>query len=261
MDMDTITRTADETFFNELAKHLDMNGELHTRQIYSLFYYVNKNTVSWRLYRLVKWGKLYKTGHGYYSLSKARENNAAGYNYLQEKSRLIYNTVIDYGYNFYLTGLDSLIGEMLHIPEQYPVLLVVEQEGINEIQHILSEKDLLVLTERDRSIIGESPVREKIDVFILKGKDFSLSTDYIAQKEKGFVDLYYAVTRMEYGISVSEMYRIYQNLLRNFTLAPFKIKAAAKERGITTEFNWLMELERAPYKAREFMNYRINEVL
>ena len=150
---------------------------------------------------------------------------------------------------------------MLHIPEQYPVLLVVEQEGINEIQHILSDKDMLVFTEKNRGLISESSVRDKTDVFILRGKDFSLSTDYIAQKEKGFVDLYYAVTRMGYGVSVPELYRIYQNLLRNLSLATLKVKAAARDRGILSEINWLMELNRVPGKAQEFMSYRIKDAL
>ncbi|MDR2570548.1 MAG: hypothetical protein LBD23_09660 [Oscillospiraceae bacterium] len=259
--MDIDKKTADEVFYYKLLNYMNKEGEMSTRQIYSLFPDTNQNTISWRLHRLVNWGKLHKSGHGQYSLFEVNENNAAGYNYLQEKSKIIYDSVIDYGYNFYLTGLDALVGEMLHIPEQYPVLLVVEQEGINEIKHILSEKDMLVLTDRDRSIISESLIRDKTDVFIFKGKDFSLSTDYIAQKEKGFVDLYYAVTRMEYGVSVQELYRIYQNLLRNLSLATLKIKAAAKDRGILTELNWLLEFDKVPIKAQEFMSYRIKEVL
>jgi len=259
--VDIDNRTNDEVFYNELVKHLEREGEMSTRRIYSLFPGVNENTISWRLHRLVRYGKLQKAGHGQYSLFEMHENNAAGYIYLQEKSQEIYNYAIDYGYNFYLTGLDSLVGEMLHIPEQYPVLMILEKDGINEMKHILSEKDLLVLTEKDRSIISESSMRDKIDVFILKGKDFSLSTDNIAQKEKGFVDLYYAVTRMEYGISVPELYRIYQNLLRNLSLATLKVKAAARDRGILTEVSWLMELDRVPDKAREFMSYWIKDVL
>ena len=82
-----------------------------------------------------------------------------------------------------------------------------------------------------------------------------------AQKEKGFIDLYYAVTRMEYGVSVPELYRIYQSLLRNLSLAALKVKAAAKDRGILTEVNWLMELDKMPDRAREFANYRVKDSL
>jgi len=259
--MDLNNRTTDTVFYNELVKHLENKGEMSTRQIYSLFPNINENTISWRLHKFVSWGKLHRAGHGQYSLFEVYENNAVGYDYLQEKSQIVYNSAIDYGYNFYLTGLDSLIGEMLHIPEQYPVLMVLEKDGINEMQYILSDKDLLVLTEKDRGIISESFVRDKTDVFILRGKDFSFSTDNIAQKEKGFVDLYYAVTRMEYGVSVPELYRIYQNLLRNRSLAALKVKAAARDRGILAEMTWLLEYDRMPEKALEFMSYRIKDVV
>lgn len=134
---------------NELAEYMQNGDELSIKRIYSLFPEINPKTVSWRVHRLVQQGKLYKTGHGYYALTKIDEHNAAGYDYLQKKSQGIYDMVIDYGYNLYITGLDSLIGEMLHMPEKYPILLVIEEAGIKEIQEILSEKGLFVLTEKD----------------------------------------------------------------------------------------------------------------
>lgn len=252
--------TADEKFYKELSKHIKNGDEISLKRIYSLFSEINPKTVSWRLHALVQQGKLYKTGHGYYALRKKDENNAAGYDYLQKKSQMIYDIIIDYGYNFYITGLDSLVGEILHMPEKYPVLIVLEESGMMEIQEILSEKELIVLTEKDRNIIENTILKNKIDVIILKGKDFSLSVDNIAQKEKGFVDLYYAVTRMEYGVSIPELSRIYQNMQRNNSIAMTKIKNAARDRRISTEINWLIELNTASEKTLEFMSYQIKEV-
>lgn len=31
------------------------------------------------------------------------------------------------------SGMDSLVGEILHMPENYPVLIPVEESGIKEI--------------------------------------------------------------------------------------------------------------------------------
>ena len=252
--------TIDKQFYNELAEHMQNGDELSIKRIYSLFPEINPKTISWRIHRLVQQGKLYKTGHGYYALTKIDEHNAAGYDYLQKKSQVIYDMVIDYGYNFYITGLDSLIGEIHHMPEKYPILLVIEEAGIKEIQEILSEKELIVLTEKDRDIIGKTTIKNKVDIIILKGKDFSLSNDHIAQKEKGFVDLYYAVTRMEYGISIPELSRIYSNMQRNNSIAITKIKKSAKDRGISTEINWLTEIDKASKKVLEFMSYQIEGV-
>lgn len=257
--MNTKVMTVEAKFYKELSEHLGKDNELSVKNIYSLFPEMNVKTVSWRLYALVQQGKLYKTGHGYYALKKVGEHNAAGYDYLQKKSQMVYDIILDYGYNFYITGLDSLIGEILHIPEKYPVLLVVEESGIKEIQEILSEKELIVLTEKDQNIIGNAILKNKIDIIILKGRDFLLSVDHIAQKEKGFVDLYYAVTRMEYGISIPELSRIYQSMQRNNSIAMTKMKNAARDRGISTEINWLSELNKVSEKTLEFMSYQIKE--
>ena len=251
--------TIDEKFYKELTGYMKNGEEISVKQIYSLFPNINPKTVSWRLHEFVQQGKLQKTGHGYYALASIDSYIAVGYEYLQKKSQVVYDIVIDYGYNFYITGLDSLMGEILHIPEKYPVLLVVEDKGIEEIQDVLSQKELIVFTEKDRSIMKNSTIKNKIDVIILKGKDFSLSGSHIAQKGKGFVDLYYAVTRMEYGVSVPELSRIYQSLQRNRSIAMANIKNAAKDREIITEINWLIELKRAPAKALEFMGYQIKE--
>jgi hypothetical protein len=39
-----------------------------------------------------------------------------------------------------------------------------------------------------------------------------------------------------------------------------KMKAAAKDRGISTEINWLIEINKASEKTIEFMSYQIKEV-
>ncbi len=252
--------TVDETFLSELSKHMNNGDELSLKVIYSLFPEINRKTISWRLYSLVQQGKLYKTGHGIYSLNRNNEDNlSAGYEYLQRKSKEIYDILTGYGYDFYITGMDSLVGEILHMPENYPVIIIVEESGIKEIQEVLYEKDMIVLTEKDRDILEKTILRNKVDVILLRGKDFSLATDNISQKEKGFIDLYYAVTRMEYGVSVPELSRIYQSLQRNNFIAMAKMKAAAKDRGVSVEINWLIEMNKASEKTIEFMSYQIKE--
>lgn len=252
--------TIEEKFLSELSKHMNNGDELSLKVIYSLFPEINRKTISWRLYSLVQQGKLYKTGHGIYSKIKNNEANvAAGYEYLQRKSQKIYDILAEYGYDFYITGIDSLVGEILHMPEHYPILVIIEESGMKEIQELLSERDMIVLTEKDRTILEKTLIRNKVDVILLRGKDFSLATDNISRKEKGFIDLYYAVTRMEYGVSVQELSRIYQSLQRNHSITMAKMKSAAKDRGIAIEINWLIELNKASEKTLEFMSYQIKE--
>lgn len=253
------TVTMEEKFFETLSEKMVNGGELSLRMIYSLFPETNRKTISWRLYSLVQRGKLYKTGHGMYSLRKNVDNVSAGYSYLQEKSKAIYDSLVEYGYNFYISGLDSLVGEILHIPESFPVIVIIEESGMKEIQEVLNGRDMIALTEKQRDFFESPVLRNKVDVILLKGKDFSLATNSIAQKEKGFIDLYYAITRLEYGISVPELSRVYESLERNHTITRTKIKSAAKDRGITVEINWLLELNKATKKTIEFMRYQMKE--
>lgn len=252
--------TVSDKFLLDLSKHNNKKEELKLKTIYSIFPEMNKKTISWRLHSLVKEGKIYKTGHGIYSLNKDDGANiSAGYEYLQRKSQEVYDSLSEYGYEFYISGLDSLVGEILHLPEEYPVIIVAEADGIKEIQEILYEKDMIVFTEKDLDILEKTILWNKMDAIILKGKEFSLAVDNISLKEKGFIDLYYAVTRMEYQFSVAELSRIYESLQRNNSITLPKIRLAAMERGIIDEINWLININKMPKKVIEFMNYQLKE--
>jgi len=253
-------KNLDEDFLSKLLKHMKSGKEISLNEIYSLFTEVNRKTISWRLHSLVQQRKLYRTGHGIYSMTvNSKVNEAVGYEYLQRKSKIIYDTLMEYGYNFYITGLDSLVGEILHMPENYPVLVIIQETNMKVIQEVLNDKEMIVLTEKDLNLLEKTILRDKIDVILLKGKDFTLATDNISQKEKGFIDLYYAVTRLDYGVSVPELSRIYQSLRRNDSITIGKMKSAAKDRNIRNEIYWLIELNKASGKAKEFMSYQIGE--
>lgn len=67
---------------------------------------------------------------------------------------------------------------------------------------------MIVLTEKGHEILQKTILKNKVDVILLKRRNFFLAIDYISHNEKGFVDLYYAITRMEYGVSVQDLSRI-----------------------------------------------------
>jgi len=246
-------------FYLELMENLKNGEELDIRQIYSLKPDSNTKTISWRIHKLVQQGKIQRTARGYYSLAKVDSQKVTPYEYLQRKSQEVYDSLVDYSFDFYITGLDSLIGEVLHVPEKYPVLLVVSEQGTENALGVLSERGMIVLSEKKGNNITNPSLKNRIDAIILKGKNFTLSTEHIAQKEKGFIDLYYAVTRMDYSLSIPELSRIYQNMQRNHTMGKDRMKKAAKDRGISTEILWLLEMGKVPEKALEFMIYHSKE--
>ena len=252
-------KTIDEEFLERLVLGMRSELDINVKEIYSMFPEVNPKTLLWRLHKLVQQGKLFRVGRGYYSVKRENRHNAAGYEYLQKKSKNIYDAISEYGYEFYITGLDALVGEILHIPEQFTVLLVIEEAGMLELQEVLNDKGYFVIQENEKKYIQQNLFRNKIDIVILKGKNFELASDRIAIKEKGFVDLYFAVTRLDYEISIPELSRIYENMQRNETFTTYKMKQSAKDRSLITEINWLLELRGINPKALEFMSYQIKE--
>ncbi len=246
-----------DIFFEKLKNYICENGDTRTREIYDLFPEMKRKTVSWTLYKLVQMGLLYREEYGYYTINESSKNISMGYDYLNFKSRDIYEEAQNYGFHFYISGIDGLSGELLHMPEDFPTIVVTEKDGIQQFLNVFSQKGLLVIEEKNNRIIKNNYLNRNIDIILLRGKNFSLSTDNIADKEKSFVDLYYAVTRLEYPLSVQELVRIYENLVRNKHITNFRFKKAAKDRGIQMEMEWIIGLDKYTEKTKSFMKHMI----
>lgn len=246
-------------FYEKINELFNQTIEVDIKQIYQMFSETNQKTISWRIYNLCKQGKLYKSGHGLYSLSKMDSHLAVGYEYMQKKAQDIYDIVMEYGYEFYVSGLDALVGEVLHVPEQYPVILEIEYDGISEISEVLNAREYFAIKVSEKELLSNLALKSKVDVILIPCKKFTLSYENIAIKEKAFVDLYYAVTRVNYGISIQELSRIYENLKRNKMISIAKIKDAAKVVGVAGEIGWLLDVEKMLPKVKEFMNYQLQE--
>lgn len=248
-----------DDFYEKLNKEFKHLNELNIKHIYGMFPTVNRKTISWRLYDLCRQGKLYRSGHGLYSLLSMDEHLAVGYEYMQKKAQEVYDIVVEYGYEFYISGLDALVGEVLHVPEQYPVILEIGEDGINEISEVLNAKEFLAVRSSEKELLLSLTLKSKVDVILFQSKNFTLSNENIAIKEKAFVDLYYAVTRVNYGISVQELSRIYENLNRNKMVSIAKIKDAAKAVGVADEIRWLLDVRKMLPKVKEFMIHQLQE--
>ena len=255
--MEKSDKTIDEQFLEKLIMGMARKSELSVNEIYTMFPEANQKTILWRLHKLVQQQKLFKVGRGHYCVKKEKEENSTGYEYLQKKSKQVYDIIAQYDYKFYITGLDALTGEVLHEPAPFTVLLVMEEAGINEMQELLSDTGYFVIQENERNLFQQNALKNKIDIVILKGKNFELAVEGIAIKEKGFIDLYFAVTRIEYGVSIDKLSRIYENMQKNESFTSYKMKQSAKDRGLITEISWLLELRGINPRVLEFMSYQI----
>lgn len=178
-----------------------------------------------------------------------------------KRSKALYDKLIEYGYDFYITGLDAITGELLHMPENYPTIIAGKKEYLNEIADEIRSLDYIVITEKDTHMLNMEHLRNNIDVLLIMANDLTLSKDGVALKEKGFLDLYYAITKLDYGFPIQELVRIFDNMKRNKSIAKAVMKKGAKELKISSDIDWLLDLDKYKSPALNFMMHELKEAL
>ena len=258
-DMSRGEKTAYIEFYKSLKKAMRGKTSFEIADIYIAFPDMHVKTVSWYLYKLVRDGKITRVRHGVYSLQEA-QNIAVRYDQMQIASQKLYDEMQDYGYPFCISGIDALIGKMQHVPEQYPVIMVVEKKSMPQIREKLITDSRIVVSIDNAKMLNKNLSVNKVDVMLLYGKNYlSLSLEGIAYPEKGFVDLYYAVTRMKYPISPQELSRIFDSLVESRDFSRMRMLDAAKDSGITDEIKWLLGIAKMPDPARQFAKVKLIE--
>ncbi len=252
-------KTAYIEFYKSLKKAMRDKTSIEMADIYVAFPDMNVKTVSWYLHELVQDGKITRVKHGVYSLKDA-QNIVVRYDQMQITSQKLYDEMQEYGYPFYISGIDALIGRMQHVPEQYPVIMVVEKKSMPQIRQELITDSRIVVSIDDAKMLNKNLSVDKVNVMLLYGKNYvSLSSEGIAYPEKGFVDLYYAATRLKYSISPQELSRIFDSLVRGRDFSQIRMLDAAKDTGITNEIKLLLGIAKMPDAAGQFAKMKLIE--
>ena len=250
----------EECRFNKLKHNFKDRSSFNLKEVRGLFPEVKSKTVSWFLYKMVQNKKINKVGHNEYTFLE-KNNLALGFEYISEKGKKIYELLQELGYEYYISGIDALIGELLHIPETYPIIVIVEEGGIIEIKEYLEDENYSVLIEQNKAIMKEQFLKKHTDVIILSGKKFDLSYEGVANKEKAFVDLYYAVTRLDYSFSLQELYRVYESMTRKKNITNTEFIKASIDRKIRNEIEYILNFKKMPEYAKEFIKKVLMEVI
>ena len=234
-----------ESFKESLFSYLMMNGRLTTQEIYSLFHEMNRKTVSWHLNQEVMKGNIRKVGHGVYEIGKHIPEKEERQEKIPPLSRNVYECLLNSGYDFYLSGLDCLNGLAFKVDGQYPVILCVKKECLKDVQLLLMREFDLAITEEEKDLLSEESLKRRIQFVVLKGNDFTLQKEHFAYKEKSFVDLYYAVTRLDYPLDVAELPHVLSLISPN----AYRFRRATKDRGLSSELNFLLSYNKDFVKA------------
>lgn len=228
-----------EDFLTKITQLLKEHKTLTTQEIYAYFPDQNQKTVSWHLHRQLVRGNIVQASHGSYVLPPEKYNIDDSVRVLPERSIRVYEALADLNYKFYLTGLDALNGLGFAINGNYPVIVCAEKHRVKDIQLELMRLFDFAATEEDYVRL-EPELRNRIHFLVLASDAFELSNEHFALPEKAFVDLYYAVTRMDYPVPVKDLPHILSLIKPN----QFRFRMATKDRHLGDELNFLVNLNR-----------------
>jgi hypothetical protein len=116
---------------------------------------------------------------------------------------------------------------------------------MKDVQLLLMREFDLAITEEESNILNMGKLKSRIQFVILGSSNFALQSDGFAFPEKAFVDLYYAVTRLEYPLPVKELPHVLSLITPNM----YRFRHATKDRGLSSELNFLISYNREFIKA------------
>ena len=235
------------SFNKKLAEELNKRDFLTTKEIYSLFPDMNTSTVSWHLNKMSKQAAIEQVSHGVWRLKNAVCSSFPEERLLrlQSLSRTAYSLLKDAGYFFYLSGLDALNGSGLDVNGSFPVIVCVEKNRVNDTRMLLMRESDFAVTENDTMLSGDISLRDKIRYIVLETKAKELSQDNFAIAEKAFVDLYWAITRLDYPVEITNLPGILNLIQPN----AYRFRLATKDRHLSDELNFLVRYDRSFIKA------------
>ena len=226
-------------FRKKLCSELEKRGAMTTVEIYSLFSGQNPKTVAWHLHEELVKGHVARRSHGIYVLPSGIPKSDERQTNIPDLSRAAYAVLRESGFDFYLSGLDGLNGLSFSVDGNYPVIVCTKRGNVKDIQLLLMRHFDLAATEED-FFNFDDVAKRRIQFLVLSSDDFSLQREDFAFAEKAFVDLYYAVTRLEYPLSVSELPHVLSLLTPN----AYRFRRATKDRGLSDELNFLLSYNR-----------------
>lgn len=239
-------------FEEKLITLLQTKGALSTVQIYDEFSDMNPKTVSWHLYDCIKQGLVDRSSHGYYVLSSSLPEIKERFSNISSYGREIYDYLCSAGFDFYISGMDCLNGHGVWLQGSLPLIICTHKNDVKDVQLELMRHYDLALIESEVAMLSNERVKNQIKTVILSSNDFTLQKGHFAFIEKAFVDLYFAVTRLDYPVAIEEL----PHILSLYNVNPYRFKKATKDRHLSSELDFLLCYEKRFLKA--FVNFLDN---
>ena len=241
-----------EKKYTIIEKELREQATFYMEDIQALFPYMKQATIHWNLSKLVEAGYLKRVRKGVYAFNEWKGKTKIA---LTEDVRRIQGLLDELGFEYYVSGLDVLQRFMQHVPEQYPTILFIEKSAHEEIVNNLLDGDFNIVKPSEIHQQYENAVltgNEKKQIVVYDTENFDYENEGIATIEKAFVDLYFSITRNGYPLSLQELVRIYQNLIRLGNIDKKKMISVSAKRNLQSDIRLIAE---TPYITDEAMQF------
>lgn len=241
-----------ETKYTIIEKKLREQATFYTEDVQAIFPEMKPATIYWNLSKLVEAGYLKRVRMGVYAFNEWKGKTKIS---LTDDGKRVQELLDETGFEYFISGLDILQRFMQHVPEQYPMILFIDKSAHEEIANNLVGGGF--------DIVKPSEIKQRYENLILTGADkkqiivydtenFDYENEGVATIEKAFVDLYYSITRNGYPLSLQELVRVYQNLVRLGNIDKKKMITVSTKRNLQSDIRLIVE---TPYITDDAMQF------
>lgn len=241
-----------EKKYNAIEEKLREQTTFYMEDVQAIFPDMKQSSIYWNLSKMVEAGYLKRVRTGVYAFNEWKGKTKIA---LTEDIKRVQEILDESGFGYFISGLDVLQRFMQHVPEQYPMLLFVEKSAHDEIiNYLLDGGFAVVKPSRIRQQYEDAILAgiEKKQIIVYDTKNFDYENDGIATIEKAFVDLYFSITRNGYPLSLQELVRVYQNLVRLGNIDKKKLITVSTKRNLQSDIRLIVE---TPYITEEAMQF------
>lgn len=241
-----------EKKYTIIEQKLSEQATFYMEDVQAIFPEIKPATIYWNLSKLVEAGYLKRVRKGVYAFNEWKGKTKIS---LTDDVKRVQELLDETGFDYFISGLDILQRFMQHVPEQYPTILFVDKSAHEEIVNNLVDGGF--------DIVKPSEIKQRYEDSILTGADkkqiivydtenFDYEIEGVAIIEKAFVDLYYSITRNGYPLSLQELARVYQNLVRLGNIDKKKMITVSTRRNLQSDIRLIVE---TPYITDEAIQF------
>jgi predicted transcriptional regulator of viral defense system len=240
-----------EEKFNRIQKEIGKNTLFNIEDVKRIFPEKKDSTIYWDLSKMVEDGYFIRIRNGLFKIGDAKTDTPIVISY---ESKKIITLLEETGFAFYISGIDIVSRYLHHIPESYPFMVFVDKMAASEIIELLvKNKYNVVQSFAQKNSINELSFREEKVVLLKETESFENVKDHFATIEKAFLDLFFDITRENFPLSLQELARVYQNLVRNAAIDLKHLVKIAYARNMQYDIRFIVESRYISNDAKKFV--------